>query len=143
MGTRLCEQILIGTPKEMASLRILGGFDTDQIVLGIFDDADIEMTSDIVQTYLVKPLAAAQIVLTSATINKNYGVHNAIEVFVEKECEILDNLSLYFIQCDDEYHKFKVMAECIDAVFRKFHSDTRVMVFCNVCVLHLKFLQES
>lgn len=132
IGSRLIEQILVGTPKEMVSLRILGLFDADKVALGIFDDADVVVTSDIVQRHLVQPLKHAQVILTSATISKNYGV-NGVEVFLPKEEEMLDNLSNFFVKCEDRHHKFDAIEKIVNAMFRKFDTSiTKIIIFCNV-----------
>ena len=100
--------IVIGTPKELVSMRILGGFQMDKIKFAAFDDADVIVTSDMVQRHLINPLAHAQIVLSSTTICSNYGIENPITARLQPNDEILNNLSFNFVRCDDEYKKFDV-----------------------------------
>lgn len=138
------EHILIGTPKEMASVQISGAFDMNKVKLGIYDDADIVVPSDIVQRYLLKPMVATacQVVLTSATISKTYDIPNS--VLLSREEEICNNLSHYFIKCHDEYHKFDAACKVIDALFRKFHAESvRVMMFCNVISIFLSLRLQN
>lgn len=113
-------------------MRILGAFHMDRIKLCIFDDADVVVSSDIVQRHLMKS-ANCQIVLISSTIGKTYGIANS--VFLSREEEMLNNLSYFFVKCYDEYNKFKVTSTVIDAIFRKFNAmDARVVLFCNVSI---------
>lgn len=68
MGIPIDEQIIIGTPKELASYRILGAFDVSKIRLAIFDEYDIVVTTDLVDRHLVKAFSEAQIVCLSANV---------------------------------------------------------------------------
>lgn len=101
-------------------MRILGAFHMDRIKLCIFDDADVVVSSDIVQRHLMKS-ANCQIVLISSTIGKTYGIANS--VFLSREEEMLNNLSYFFVKCYNEYNKKKFNA-----------MDARVVLFCNVSI---------
>lgn len=120
MGQKCNAHILVGTPKELVSMRILGGFDMEKVNCAVFDDADVVVTSDMVQRHLVKALSHAQVVLTSTTICSDYGIRDPISIRLLPSEEVLVNVSLFFIKCSDNVHKFDAARQIIDIVYRKF-----------------------
>lgn len=144
IGKRCEEQVIIGTPKELVSLRILGGFDIGLIKVAIFDEADSVVTTDMVQRHLLKPLASAasQVVLSSTTISSNCKVENSIPLRLMSDDETIPSLSEFFIKCVDDHHKFDAARLIIDGFFRKFGSQ-KVIVFANVCIINENLLENE
>lgn len=131
-------QIIIGTPAEMASIRKLRCFDTNQIVLVAFDDADSVVTTDLVVNNLIKPLPpACQLLLFSATINKaaRQFVRDPLYLKSSNE-EISESIKHAFIECANDQRKFETLVEICDALKSGNHINrSQIIVFTNVSVL--------
>lgn len=131
IGNKSNEHIIVATPKELASFRVLGGFEIDEIVLAVFDDADLIVTSDIVQRHLLIPLLEkCQVVLSSTTIGQ-HNIAQAINVNIQPEEELPSNLTIFFYVCNGNLEKFSATRLIIDGIHRKFNSGG-IIIFCNV-----------
>lgn len=134
MGQKLDEHILVGTPKEIATLRILGGFDMDDVETIFFDDADIIVTTDIVQRHLMNGKPGQQIVFATATQTAKMTRHlmnSATFLDINEECDIFDTVAQHFIKCEDFDHKVDTLRLIIDGFRRKCKTE-KILIFCNV-----------
>lgn len=140
------EQILVGTPKEITALRILGGFIMDDIQTICFDDADVIVTSDMVQRNLLNLLKPEQQVVfaTATNISKTsrHIMEMAERMAITDENEIFDTIATRFIKCNDFDEKFDRLRIIIDG-FRRKHKTEKIFIFCNVSVIFKNVITKA
>lgn len=98
--------ILVGSPREIASFKLMRLFDINCISLCIMDDADIVNTTSLIQEQITRPLKCKKILISSSSLafaskyveNINNLVHNGD-----------DGISQYFLKCGDVSVKFKAI----------------------------------
>lgn len=123
--------VIVGTPKEMASLRILGYFDLKRIIVAIFDDADVITTTALLKQHILRQLPAnCQKIHVSATSNRSsllYFTQNDVLQFVRSN-EIPALIRHFTINCAN---KFKWLLSIVQSVFK---NRQKVIVFCSVSI---------
>lgn len=67
MGKLDCH-VLVGSPKEMVSFKIMRLFNIEQVTLCVFDDADAIVTTKLVKEHIIEPLNNRRKVLISSNI---------------------------------------------------------------------------
>lgn len=78
----MCCHVLVGTPKEMVSFKIMRMFNIEQVTLSVFDDADTVVTTTLVKDHIIAPLKKCRKLVISSTIQEKdiklmrpYSVH--------------------------------------------------------------------
>lgn len=95
--------IIIGTPKEIVSLRLLGVFVTNSLKLVVFDDADSVAFSNLVKEQLIAKLPTkCQKLFMSSHVNKLLGIGNVKEAkFLVDKTVWSKHIDNYFVKCNN------------------------------------------
>lgn len=130
--------IIVGTPKEIASCRILGYFEMKKIVLAIFDDADVITTTDLVQRHILRQLPAnCQKMYISATSNMA-----SLRYFTRTDT--IKHISPINIPTTIEHHTIECDTDKYEKLLSIVHSIVKhrgkVIVFCSVCIYNNSYI---
>lgn len=136
LGAQLTSHVIIGTPKEIATYRILGLFDVKKIQMAVFDDGDIVATSHLVIDHVVRHLPPnCQKILFSATLNNASLKHfeDASVLRLLRENELQENVHQTYCVCTNLAEKLNVInAIFIKAMAKRFDDAGQFIVFCSV-----------
>lgn len=131
-------QMIISTPKEIASLRILGKFGIKNISLAIFDNSDTVLTTHLVVEHLLLQLRASttKIAVTVEGSNlsealKKYATGNSFKkAYILTEGAYQYNKQ-FLIKCfeSDFEEKLKITADLVAFATEK---SFQTIIFCNV-----------
>lgn len=68
LSQKLKCHILVGSPKEMVSLKIMRHFNIEQISLCVIDDGDVVCTTNLIKEHIIKNLENCRLVLISSNV---------------------------------------------------------------------------
>ncbi|KWU46697.1 ATP-dependent RNA helicase DBP5 [Rhodotorula sp. JG-1b] len=118
---KLTQQVIIGTPGTMIDMVTKGRIlDLREVKVFVLDEADNMLESGSMgdqSITLKKCVSDPQIVLFSATfadVVRNFAVRfapNANEIRLKQEELSLDAIKQFFMDCDNEQHKYEVLVE--------------------------------
>lgn len=135
---KITEQIVVGTPGTLVDIMSRGGrvLDQSQIRVVVVDEADEMMALQGLgdQTARIKKSVpnSAQTILFSATYSDEVREFaqlfcpQANEIFLKKEDVTVDAIKQLWLQCQDEYSKFEVLANLYDVM-----TIGQSIVFCK------------
>lgn len=122
----------------MAAYRILGLFDVNNLAVVIFDDADIVVTSHLVNDHLLKQLPdQCQVIMTSSTFTERSLQHMKNATFVSVGntlTEIPEHVQQFAFHCKNEAAKLQTLRKICKVVREE---NSLAVVFCNVSFLLL------
>ncbi|XP_055309062.1 DEAD-box helicase Dbp80-like [Sitodiplosis mosellana] len=102
LGHKLNCHVLVGTPKEMVSFKIMRHFNIEQISLCVFDDADTIVTTKLIKDHIIANLTQSRKVLMSSKIqfNINFAKPYAIKLDTTNV-----NVKQCYTFCEDDGEK--------------------------------------
>lgn len=112
--THLDSHILIGTPKELASFRMLNVFNMKKLSIIVFDDADRVVPSTYTKGHLMNAIdSKCQTLIMSSFRMSCFAINDIPNVL---RCELFANshpfpanIEHFFIECMDEKTKYKML----------------------------------
>lgn len=117
----------------MAAYRILELFDVNNLAVVIFDDADIVVTSYLVNDHLLKQLPdQCQVIMTSSTFTERSLQHLKNDTFVSvgnSLTEIPEHVQQFAFHCENEAAKLQTLHQICKVVREE---NSLAVVFCNV-----------
>lgn len=129
LGSEIKHQIIIGTPKEVAAIRILGGFDIGDVKLAVFDGIDKIANTDLIERHILKGLNAQVLFLdvVSKVACQRCLKGNSLIVALRPDEEILPNIVQFFMKTNVT-QKYDVTLRIVVAASEL----GQVIIFCNV-----------
>lgn len=126
MGTIDC-QILIGTPKEVASLGIIRVFNIEDISLCVFDDADVVATTNFIKTNVIDRLKRCRMLfLSSVCLNSVKNNLKKSQLIIKKTTM---NAVQYFMKISDISEKIAAIVKIYNLLTT---PQRQCIVFFNV-----------
>lgn len=117
--------IIIGTPNQVVALNLLGVFNSTNLNMIVFDDADITTTSKFVNQLVQGK--CQKVYVTSTYFNAK----NATNMKLVADNKILpQGISHYYVKCADFSEKLNiinVICELVESM-----PDTKMIIFCTV-----------
>lgn len=126
--------IVVGTPKDLPSCRILGFYNLKNIDLAIIDDADMIATSHNFLDHVLKQLPVkCQKIASSLIYSENSLSSFSVEALWLKSSE-LTHIKQFFVISSNSDEKCR----CIAEILRGYTFST--IIYCNVSILHLQIV---
>lgn len=136
LGSYLTSHVIVGTPKEIVTYRILGLFDVKKIQMAVFDDGDVVATSHLVIDHVVRHLQpSCQKILFSATLNNASVKHFERPVVMRllRENELQENVHQTYAVCANLAEKLDVIYGIFaEAMSKRLDDAGKFIVFCSV-----------
>lgn len=124
--------IVVGTPKELPSCRILGFFDLKNIDLAIIDDADMIATSHNFLDHVLNQLTVkCQKIASSLVYTENSLSNFSVEKLWLKSSE-LTHIKQFFVNSSNSDEKCCYIAELL------LGYTFSAIIYCNVSILYLQ-----
>lgn len=122
--------MLIGSPKEMASFKLMRIFDIEKISICVFDDADIVNTTALIKEQITRQLKCQKILVSSTSIaGATKYVGNLTMLLYEQNVKV----EQYFLNCGDPSVKFKAILNIFHCLIEK---NLQAIIFVQVSVSH-------
>lgn len=126
--------IVVGTPKDISSCRILGFYDLKKIELTVMDDADMIATSHNFVDHVLKQLPEkCQRIASSPLYNDNCLSNFNVQTLWIKSSE-LTHIKQFFVNSSDLNEKCRYIADFIRGY------TLSAIIYCNVGFLYLQIV---
>lgn len=119
--------ILIGTPKEIAAFVSVRVFNIEDVSMFIADDADVVVTTKLIQDQVMNRLKRCRKILLSAACLKSVADADYKRITIKEPM----NTDQYFMKMNDITEKFAVVVKVYN-LLKTFNG--RCIVFCNVSI---------
>lgn len=107
MGSKLTCHVLVGTPKEMVSFKVMRLFSIENVTLCVFDDADTVITTTLVKDHVVNSVKdSCRILLIhsgKSSLQLDFIAPYEIHVNVDEL-----NVEQFFVDCPSNVEKLKM-----------------------------------
>lgn len=107
MGSKLTCQVLVGTPKEVVSFKILRLFDIENVTMCILDDADTIVTTQLVKEQIVNAVKES----CGFLLLQSGHTSTKLDFFAPYDSSInicQQNVEQFFVDCPSNVEKLKV-----------------------------------
>lgn len=121
LGHKCEDQIVVGTPKEIATARILGLFDMNKMEMVAIDDGDIITTAKLFIENILQPSQTfCQIFMVSSMFNANSMKHIELPAVIQfgSGGDIPVNIKEFFVKCETKEEKYSAVANIYQQVVR-------------------------
>lgn len=120
---------MVGTPKEIAAFASVRVFNIEEIFLCIVDDADIVISTKLIQNQIMNRLNRCRKILLSATCLTS--VKDPAVDYKSINIKMPLNAAQYFLKINNVAEKFETIVMVYN-LLKKFRG--RCIVFCNVSI---------
>lgn len=126
--------LIIGTPKEIAGLRLLGIYKPKNLSVVVFDDADVVASGNAVKELINKLPSQCQKLFMSSHSNKLFKFPVMIK-FLNDETAFPHHIDNYFFECSRAVWKFSVLQALSEEIYKD-GANGQIVVFFNVNTIY-------
>lgn len=128
LASKLNCHVLVGSPKEIISLKILRLFNVEQLSMCGFDDGDLIITTKLIKENIIANLKnTCRKILISSTV-QNFDFRFLVPYSVHRDSSPM-NVVERFAHCGTDYDKLVAILNIYD-VMKRFNS--QAIIFCEV-----------
>lgn len=129
--------IIIGVPKAIVAFGLFSVFDIKKLSIAVFDNADVTVSSDLVQQNIIRHLSSQcqKIYLSCTKMPTKPNMRNVVEKnMLIDNVKFPQHLESYFIRCVSDGAKMDVLR----AICLKAYDATvgKVLVFFSVSIIY-------
>lgn len=138
LGKKLTSQVLVGTPKEMVSFKIMRLFNIEKVTLCVIDDADTIITSRLVKDQIVRALdKSCRILIVQSGLSTTYLNFIAPYDIHVDTCPL--NVEQFLVDCPSNVEKMKFALLVSKELAR---LNMQGFIFVEVSLIYCHIIEE-
>lgn len=131
LGSKLVTHVLVGTPKEMISFKMMRLFNIEKVTMCVFDDADTVVTTQLVKDHIIHAAdnACRFMLMHSGRTSTKFDFMSPYEIHTSV-CE--PNVEHFVVDCPSYIEKLKMALLMSQELSR---SNLQGLIFVEVCLV--------